>query len=195
MIWHIVPGLSQALVKHAIHAEGTWRAVQHYPYTMLIYLWSSLSQQVLFSCLELASCLLGIIYDLAAGICQIGCMTGNLPCWIKSCWQFIVKLQVSVLTSAAFPFFSVCVCAHTHLRVTTLFHCMEAGSRYVSLTLAKTGKDSCKTDIQRRHYWVLDTCKTVSRRKSWEDEGAHQYFSDRSEYRSVSGKAHYFLPK
>lgn len=106
--------------------------------TMLIWLWSPLSQQVLFSYFKLVTWLPGIIQDPAAGLCW------NLPLWIKSCWQFIVKTQVSVLTSTAFPLcvrVLVCVCVALTIPVSHcgLYRMKVAGT--VTVSLVKTGKD------------------------------------------------------
>lgn len=110
-----------------------------------------LSHQVLFSYLKLVlSCLPGIICDPAAGICWINCLTENLPLWIKSCWQFIVEPQVSVLTSTALPCVCVCMCAALAIPVShQRLHCMEAGSRY-SLCLSHWQRRE-RTDVRQRY--------------------------------------------
>ena len=124
----------------------------------------------------------GIIYDPAAGICWINRLTGNLPLWIKSCWQFIVKPQVSVLTSTAFPCVCavracvhacvhacvracVCVCAALTIPVSHWGpYCMQAGSRYI--LCPSHWQRQQRTDVRRRYpekdYSILKTHKKVS---------------------------------
>lgn len=120
------------------------------------------------------------------------CRIGHRPFWIKSCWQFIVNLQVPALTSVAFPCARLWARVHSSDRNCWPLESIQYANRY-SLCPAKTGEDRCKAQISRRGITLCcsraaewaETC----RRDGWKHERAHQHLWDSSECRPVSGKA------